>query len=97
MLILHSLMPEKLRHNSNKIDYQTNQDYLKYGSLAIGTPGIPLALDHIFKNYSSLEISSLINPSIELAKYGFKIDKRFAKAIQRKKYILIIKILKTIY
>ena len=46
--------------NSTKIDYQANQDYLKYGPLAIGTPGIPSALDHIFKNYSSLEINSLI-------------------------------------
>ena len=45
---------ETAPQNSNKIDYQTNQDYLKYGSLAIGTPGIPLALDHVFKNYSSL-------------------------------------------
>ena len=35
--------------NTNKIDYQKNQDYLKYGPLAIGTPGMPSALDHIFK------------------------------------------------
>ena len=89
---------ETAPQNSNKIDFQTNQDYLKYGSLAIGTPGIPLALDHIFKNYSSLEISSLINPSIELAKYGFKIDKRFAKAIQRKKnYIFNNKNIKKLF
>ena len=71
--------------NSYKVDYQTNQDYLKYGPLAIGTPGIPLALDHVFKNYSSLDINSLIYPSIELANQGFIIDTRFAKAIKRKK------------
>ena len=72
--------------NTNKIDYQKNQDYLKYGPLAIGTPGIPSALDHIFKNYSSLEINSLIYPSIKLANHGFEIDNRFANAIKRKKY-----------
>ena len=84
--------------NSNKIDYKNNQDYLKYGPLAIGTPGIPSALDHIFKNYSTLEITSLIYPTIELANQGFEIDNRFAKAIKRKKnYILSDKNIKKLF
>ena len=84
--------------NTNKIDYRKNQDYLKYGPLAIGTPGIPSALDHIFKNYSSLEINSLIYPSIKLANHGFEIDNRFEKAIQRKKnYILSDKNIKKLF
>jgi len=84
--------------NTNKIDYRKNQDYLKYGPLAIGTPGIPSALDHIFKNYSTFKINSLIYPSIELANHGFEIDNRFAKAIQRKKkYILSNKNIKKLF
>ena len=46
----------------------------KYSSLSSGVPGTVYGLGYAHEKYGSMNWESLIYPSIELAKYGFKLD-----------------------
>lgn len=52
------------------------------GPGAAAIPGTPAALVHIASNYGKLTLAKSLAPAIRLARDGFKIDARFARAIK---------------
>jgi gamma-glutamyltranspeptidase / glutathione hydrolase len=52
------------------------------GPGAAAIPGTPAALVHIASNYGNLTLAKSLAPAIRLARDGFKIDARFARAIK---------------
>ncbi len=52
------------------------------GPKAAAIPGTPAALAHITKKYGQLSLMKNITPAIDLAREGFQLDQRFARAIQ---------------
>lgn len=51
------------------------------GPLAAGIPGSPAALVHLSRHYGKLKLSQSLAPAIRLAREGFRIDQRFAQAL----------------
>ncbi len=51
------------------------------GALAAGIPGEPAALDYIAKKFGKLPLGRSLAPAITLARDGFRIDSKLARAI----------------
>ncbi|SER37877.1 gamma-glutamyltranspeptidase / glutathione hydrolase [Nitrosomonas sp. Nm51] len=51
------------------------------GPLAAGIPGSPAALVYLSRQYGQLELAQSLAPAIRLAQEGFKVDQRFAQAL----------------
>ena len=49
------------------------------GALAAGIPGQAAALVHLAENYGNLTLTQSLQPAIELAKHGFKVDDYYRK------------------
>ncbi|WP_343343997.1 gamma-glutamyltransferase family protein [Terrisporobacter petrolearius] len=47
----------------------------------VGVPGFVAGMEKVFKDYGSMEFKDLIQPSINLAKNGFKVDEELEKVI----------------
>jgi gamma-glutamyltranspeptidase/glutathione hydrolase len=47
------------------------------GPLSAGIPGVPAAMVHISKNYGNLFLDKSLQPAIQIAKNGFKVDRVF--------------------
>jgi gamma-glutamyltranspeptidase/glutathione hydrolase len=45
--------------------------------LSAGIPGVPAAMAHISKNYGNLFLDKSLQPAIQIAKNGFKVDRVF--------------------
>ena len=54
------------------------EDRSLFGYLAVGVPGTPKGFELAMKKYGSLEWKDVIQPAIELAEKGFKLNKRRA-------------------
>jgi gamma-glutamyltranspeptidase/glutathione hydrolase len=51
----------------------SNANYSLYGGLASGVPGELRGLEYLHQKYGSVPWKSLVQPSIKLARYGFKV------------------------
>lgn len=47
----------------------------------IGVPGFVAGMEQVWKDYGSMDFENLIQPSIDLAKNGFKVDEELEKVI----------------
>lgn len=52
------------------------------GPLAAGIPGTPAALAYISRRYGRLDLAQSLAPAIRLAREGFRVDHRFAQALE---------------
>ena len=53
--------------------YEANSNLSLYGGLASGVPGELRGLEHLHKKYGSLPWKKLMQPAINLARYGFNV------------------------
>jgi gamma-glutamyltranspeptidase/glutathione hydrolase len=60
----------------------SNANYSLYGGLASGVPGELRGLEHLHTNYGSLPWKQLIEPSIKLARYGFKVTEDLVRYME---------------
>ena len=49
------------------------------GALSAGIPGVPAALEHLSKKYGKLSLKQSLQPAIEYAKKGFKVDAHYQR------------------
>jgi gamma-glutamyltranspeptidase/glutathione hydrolase/leukotriene-C4 hydrolase len=76
--------------------FKNSQD-ARNGGLSIGVPGELRGLEAAHKRFGVLSWKKLFEPSIELARNGWKVDAVLAKKIESfKKYILKDPVLKSI-
>ena len=70
------------------IDSLGNPDIYKsrYSSLSSGVPGTVYGLGYAHEKYGSMPWSTLIYPSINLAKYGFKLDYHNMELLNSERY-----------
>ncbi|KAH8807633.1 gamma-glutamyltranspeptidase-domain-containing protein [Xylogone sp. PMI_703] len=61
--------------------YKNNSDLSLYGGLASGVPGELRGLEHVHKRYGRLPWADLLQPSIQLARYGFVVNEDLADSI----------------
>lgn len=58
------------------------------GGTAAAIPGLPAGLEHLAQRYGSLPLSVTLAPAIELAREGFKTDRRYARITQLREAML---------
>ena len=58
------------------------------GHLAVGTPGLVAGVVESHAKHGKLSLAKVIQPSIDIARNGFKVYIRLAEAIERKQHIL---------
>jgi len=73
---------EKAPLKAHKNMYLNNSGYIIpnasiNGPLSAGIPGVPAAMAHISKNYGNLFLDKSLQPAIQIAKNGFKVDRVF--------------------
>lgn len=61
------------------------KDLSLFGPLASAIPGEPAALAHISKKYGALPFSKVLQPAIELATKGFKVDELYRSIVLNKR------------
>jgi len=49
------------------------------GALSAGIPGVPAALEHLSKKYGKLTLKQSLQPAIEYAENGFKVNKHYQR------------------
>lgn len=71
-------------HRDMYLDEKGNVDHKKSmdGALAAGIPGVPAALQYLAEAYGLLDLSTSLEPAINLARDGFKVDAYFAKMLE---------------
>jgi len=58
------------------------------GGTAAAIPGLPAGLEHLAQHYGSLPLSATLAPAIQLARAGFKTDRRYARVSQLREAML---------
>ncbi|KAF3912529.1 Gamma-glutamyltranspeptidase [Dactylellina cionopaga] len=54
--------------------YDGNEDASLWGGLASGVPGLLRGLEYLHKHHASLPWKTLVEPSISIARHGFKVN-----------------------
>jgi len=58
------------------------------GGLAAAIPGAPAALTHVAGRYGALPLAESLAPAVRLAREGFQVDARYARAaVQRERFL----------
>jgi gamma-glutamyltranspeptidase/glutathione hydrolase len=60
----------------------SNANYSLYGGLASGVPGELRGLEYLHKNYGSLPWKHLMQPAINLARYGWKVNEDLIQSME---------------
>ena len=58
---------------------EVKEDEVRWGALAAGIPGMPAGLVHLADNYGRLPLAQSLEPSIQLAREGFKATSVFVQ------------------
>jgi len=58
------------------------------GGTAAAIPGLPAGLEHLAQRYGSLPLTATLAPAIQLARDGFKTDRRYARIAQLRESML---------
>jgi gamma-glutamyltranspeptidase/glutathione hydrolase len=58
------------------------------GGTAAGIPGVPAGLEHLAQRYGTLPLATTLAPAIQLAREGFKTDRRYARVTQLRETML---------
>lgn len=68
-------------HRDMYLDEQGNvvADLSINGPLSAGIPGVPAALEHLSKKYGKLSLKQSLQPAIEYANNGFKVDEHYRR------------------
>jgi gamma-glutamyltranspeptidase/glutathione hydrolase len=73
---------EKLNFYPVELDYGGSSQTFHAGLASVATPGCVAGLFHIHKTFGTIPMRELVQPAVELAKNGMKVDAFFAKIIQ---------------
>ena len=71
-------------HRDMYLDKDGNVDHKKSmdGALAAGIPGVPAALQYLAEKHGLLDLSTSLEPAINLARDGFKVDEKFIQMLK---------------
>lgn len=58
------------------------------GGTAAAIPGVPAALDHLTHNCATMPLTQTLEPAIQLARDGFRVDRRYARIAQLREPLL---------